>query len=668
MELDWHTPQVNKHRVWQSYVDSYNNHAFGILQENCQNSFDAYVAGTQPKNMKVVVKYDADNRVLSHRDFGTTGMTHCNNCEWGIREKKIECTNSECAWGSFHNMGYSNKGAGELGSRGMGKALQLLAGSKTVVITTLQDGRYQASLWERTSGDWKWRLDPNSAKRLSSPGTEIITSGVIGTVHEQFLDRDSIISELQERWFRLLAQGATIEYLLIKGGIKIQTVVKKPTMPELDLSQGKEKSQRLDSNVVITYRGKKMGDIRNLHLYLSKRRFYEGDSRRGIAIVKNGKQTITRFTDFPEEIPEQIRSRLFGYCDAICTESEPFLKDAENAQHTGYQLSHPTWKAVRKELREIVKQFTQPFIRAGGEVITQAEQEEATEILAVLNEALSDIPDFNLFGKETVGKKRKVNTTPKNYIYLSRIEFEKKEYKRGDNVLIEAIVKNPTPKETMVWADFEHFDPTPMVVEYGKDATVISAGTPEEPGTASIQWTMTLDPSSAPGIHFIQASLKDRNSESLLDDENVPIKGRRNVYCEFVPKKITRSRSGAGEPKDGSGTAGGEGNFGFAGMQFFKKSDLRDEFEAYIDMSQAVAFVNIKGRRLEYAKLGAKTKKVYWPVVAEVVGEKLLELKATMDAEEKETWTAEELKNEITELQETKAKLVRRVIQLLGEM
>lgn len=667
MEVEWHTPQVNKHQVWKSYVDSYHNHTFGLLQENCQNSFDAYAAGIQPKDMKVVIKYDTDNRILSHRDFGTTGMTHCNDCDWGIRNRRVECTNVECAWGCYHNMGYSSKGSTALGSRGMGKALQLLAGSHTIVVTTLQDGRYQASRWERTSGDWRWRIDLDSAKRLSSPGTEITTSGIIDNVNDQFLDKNAIISELQERWFRLLSQGSVIEYILVKRGQKFRTVVRKPTLPELDESQGTDNSQRFDPKVVVTYHGKRLGELRNLHLYLAKRKFSEGDNRRGIAIVKNGKQTITRFNEFPEEIPEQIRTRLFGFCDAICTETEPFLKEAENAQHTGYQWSHTTWKTVRKELRDIVKQFVQPFLRAGGDVITAAEQEEASEILTVLNEALADVPGFNLFGKELVGPKRKVLTNTKNFLYLSRIDFENRQYSRGEQVLIYAVIKNPTSNETMVWANFEHFDPTPIVVEYSEQATVVPGGTPEDPGTADIQWTLTFDLAQAPGVHWVQVSLKDHNSEAFLDDEGGPIKGRRSIYCEFEPNKVTRRRSGGGETKNGTGTAGGEGNFGFAGMQFFKKSDLKDDVEAYIDMSQAIAFVNYRGRRFEFARSGAKTKRIYWPVVAEVVGEKLLELKANMDSEEKETWSAEELNSKITELEETKARLVRRVIQLLGD-
>ncbi len=96
-------------------MDSYGNHAFGILQEDGQNSFDAYPPGIQPRDMKVVIKYDAGERIFRHRDFDTPGMPHCPECDWGIRTDSMECTNLECPWGCFHNMGYSGKGGMALG-------------------------------------------------------------------------------------------------------------------------------------------------------------------------------------------------------------------------------------------------------------------------------------------------------------------------------------------------------------------------------------------------------------------------------------------------------------------------------------------------------------------------------------------------------------------------
>jgi hypothetical protein len=660
---EWHTPQVNKDKVWRGYVDSYDNHAFGILQEDGQNSFDAYSPDTPAKDMKMIVKYDSDKRILYHRDFEASGMGHCRECGWGIKADKIECTNLECKWGCFHNMGYSGKGGTALGSRGMGKALHLLAGHRMVVRTTMPDGRHKASVWEKLKGDWQWRYAPEFNERLSSSGTELISYDVVDAVHEELLQPDYVAGELQERWFRLLTDGATIEYVLVKDGKKKRTSVKAPKVPKLDMSQGEDRAHVVRSRVVVKRHGKRLGELRNLNLFLAKRPFEEDDRTRGIAIVKNGKQTITRFRYFPGEIPEQIRNRIFGYCDAICTKENRFLQDAENATHTGYQWSHPTYKAVRRELRELVKEFVQPFLRAGGERVTEKEQEEAAEILEVLNKALEEVPEFGLFGKKGVSPARELEVTPKSHIYLSRVEIDSRMFTRGETIPVVAVVKNPTSQETMVVTTFEHFDPTPVVVEDHEDGVIVTAGTPENPGTNSIEGSVTFEQNQAPGIHWVQVSLHDVKREALIDEEGNPIRMRRQMYCELEPRRITRRRrTGTGRRKKGEGTGGGEGAFGFAAIQWFKKPELRDSLEAYIDMSQAVAFVNRRGRRLEYAQSTSRKKAGYWPIAIDVIGEKLVEWKARMDSGEKEDWQAEEVQNMIIHLGELKARLIRNVV------
>ena len=665
----WHTPRVNRHHVWRAYVDSYSNHAFGILQEDGQNSFDAYPPGTDPKSMKVVVKYDADSRTLTHRDYGSLGMPHCRDCEWGIRAGGLECESTDCAWGCYHNMGYTNKGGESLGARGMGKSLQLLAGTETQVTTTLPDGRHQTSVWERESAqkDWHWRPAPERDRELSSSGTEVVTKNVVDAVHSQLSDNGAVVAELQERWFRLIEDGATVEFLLVKEGKTQRTVVRVPARPPLDDSQGADKAEQTRQTVVVTYQGKRLGELRNLHLFLAKAPFKEGDRRWGIAICKNGKQTVTRFTDLPEEIPENVRRRVFGFADAICTSDEPFLKDAENSQHTGYQWSHPTYKAARRELRDIVKDFVQPFLRAGGERVTESEQQEGREILEVFNQALAEVPEFGFFGREGIAKKRKVVVESKDYLYLSRLQFENRSYKKGERALVEAVIKNPTPKSIAVKAVFEHFDPTPVVVERAEESVLVKPGTPDGPSTAIASWRVAFDKSQASGIHWVQVALVDPGDAPFTNKEGDPIRERRHIYCEFEPKKIERSRSGTGPLKDGEGPGGGEGGYGLSGIQVFRRGDMRDSMEASVDMSQAMAFVNYSGRRLEFSRAGSKSKKSSWPLIGELIAEKMLELKASLDAGEKEVWNAEELKNKVVELESSKAKLVRKMVEILAK-
>ena len=95
MNDKWNSPQVNKQGVMTSYKDEYDDHAQGILQEDSQNGFDAYVPGTQIKDMKIEFKYDLKQRILYYRDFGTNGMTHCSECDWGIKPDGTPCTNEE---------------------------------------------------------------------------------------------------------------------------------------------------------------------------------------------------------------------------------------------------------------------------------------------------------------------------------------------------------------------------------------------------------------------------------------------------------------------------------------------------------------------------------------------------------------------------------------------
>ena len=662
----WHTPQVHKDRVWRGYVDSYDDHAFGILQENAQNSFDAYPPGTPGREMKIIVKYDADNRILTHRDFKTLGMGHCRECSWGLKSESIECTAIDCPWGCFHNMGFSGKAGTDLGSRGMGKCLQLLAGKKTLVRTRLPDGSHQASEWQMIAGDWHWRYSPENDEALSSPGVELRTLEIIDRVHNTLIQMDKVVEELQARWFRLLAQGAVIEYILILNGKQHRALVGPLKFPPLDDSRGKEKAHLIKDTVVVKFQGKRLGELRNFNICLSKTPFSEDDPIWGIAIVKNGKQTIARFKDFPEEIPENLRKRIFGFTDAICTSEEPFLREAETATHTGYQYSHPVYKATRAQIRSIVKVFVEPFISSGGERVTEKEHEEAQEILDVLNKALQEVPGFGLFGREEDTARKKIETAPKDYIYLSRLDFDNRSYRRGENAIVEAVIKNPTDKETLIMASFEHFDPTPVVVGTFEDGAIVPAGTQDAPGTASIVAQISFDDNQAPGIHWIQVTLQDRSKKPLVDDEGNLIRMRRHIYCEFEPKKISRTRSGTGETEEGKGKGGGEGSFGFAAIQWFKKAVLADTVEAYLDMSQAVAFVNRKGKRLEFYRSMSKTKQGSWPAVIEIIAEKILEKKAEMDAGEKEQWQAEELKNEIIQLEQMKAKLIRAVVGLLA--
>jgi hypothetical protein len=449
------------------------------------------------------------------------------------------------------------------------------------------------------------------------------------------------------------SRGAIIEYILIKGGQTRRRLVSEPKWPDVDASQGTEKAKLTLSKVVITHQGERLGELRNFNLFLAGTAFDEDDKRWGVAIVKNGKQTIMRFTEFPSEIPEQVRRKIYGWCDAICTEDEPFLRVAENATHTGYRSDNITYKAVKRQIREISRRFSEPFIRAGGERVTEREVAEADDLLAVLNDALKEIPDFQLFVREGPPPPP-LPLTQRTHVYLSRIDFERRSYERGGAVPIKAIVKNPLPREIAVRVVFEHYDPTPVVVGSQEEVVILPPGTPDEPSTREAEWRCPLDTSLAPGLHWMQVSLRNLEKQPFVDSDGNPIKNRHMLYVEEEPPEIERKRTGHKEKENGTG--------GFRRFRWYKKAELAETYEAYIDVTQATVFVNLKGRRLANSIANSKNRKGYWPVVAELVGEQIVEQRLEAKLSEKDDWKADDVRKLVESLESNRAKLVRLMI------
>lgn len=663
--MKWNSPQVNRKGVMKAYVDEYSNHAYGILQEDTQNGFDAYPEGTLPKEMKIQFKYDADKMILYYRDFRTNGMAHCSECEWGTRSDDTPCTNDGCGWGCYHNLAYSGKSGHSLGSRGMGKSLRIESGEKTIVNTTLSDGRSMASIWQIVEGDWKWGLSPEDTKNLSQPGTEIITYGIKENVHNELVQHKKVVQQLQEKWFRLIDQGAEIQYILIKNSKMRRIVVPKMKYPPVEKSE-KEKPTRMKKNrIVVKSYGKRVGELRNFEIYYAKEPFDDEDPRHGIAIVKNGKQTITRYNQFPTDIPEDIRRRIFGHVDADC-QKEPFLNEAENSTHTGYRLTDSTWKAVRTQLNRIIKEFAQPFIKAGGERVTAKEQREAQEILVIINKALSEIPELQIFGLRGEGPSGSVESKPKSHPYISRLEPNNKRFNWGDTINVRVVVKNPLGKEIVTRIEFNFFDPTPVVIRDGSSSLLLLKGAPENPYTSEEKWAINVDDSMVPGIHWIQVELKDKDKNPILNDKGKPEKVRASVYIEQDPATIhRRPRRGTGMKERPGDIRGDTGEGGLANLQFFKRSDNPD-LEAYIEMARAAAFVNRYGRRYRFLLKGSNKKATPWLAVGEVIAEKLIERKSEFDIEEgEETWSAEDVKSKLKEIEDMKIKFLKAFMEAI---
>jgi hypothetical protein len=150
-------------------------------------------------------------------------------------------------------------------------------------------------------------------------------------------------------------------------------------------------------------------------------------------------------------------------------------------------------------------------------------------------------------------------------------------------------------------------------------------------------------------------ALQTVDGKPLTDKEGSPIQLGHWLYVEVEPPVITKS-------------GGGEGaSSGFNNYQWFKRPDLADSYEAWIDPTQMAAFVNRKGRRLEYFATSAKSKRAYWPVVAELVGEKIVEHLLEREMTTKDTWKTDEVRKVVGDLEKARTKLVREMVRLVAK-
>ncbi|MFQ5910117.1 MAG: hypothetical protein ACE5IJ_05270 [Thermoplasmata archaeon] len=197
----------------ESYKDDYPDHAQGILQEAIQNSVDARLGDFG--DVVIVIEYDPSARILRIRDYGTTGMSHCDQCEWGIRSDNLEdCHEKDCKWGNFHYLGGLAKDVQQLGYRGQGKSLAVVAGDSLTVRTKVVHPREHismASRWEREGDECYWELVPEEAMGpRDKPGTELIITGVKKEVHESLMDFGSLKADIQRIWFPAIQKGVRI--------------------------------------------------------------------------------------------------------------------------------------------------------------------------------------------------------------------------------------------------------------------------------------------------------------------------------------------------------------------------------------------------------------------------------------------------------------------------
>lgn len=610
VEDEWILPDISREGVLKSYSEEYENQGAGLIQELGQNSFDAYPLNTDPSNMKIIIQYNADERVLSWRDFNSTGMSHCNDCDWGIdKTTGNPCKNRNCDWSMYHNIARSGKSGLKLGSRGLGKSLPLQSGKELNILTKTIDNKAMASIWKRIEilkdeEEYHWKLDKTlSPDQWNQSGTEVRIINTFDKIHSYFLDVNQVIIDIQNRWRNMIDKGAHITFMLINNGKKVRRVIK-PFKEIVTMESLKDTTNPLKiPSEYVKLGGKIIGEMRNIQFGLSKDPFDEDDPRFGIALVKNGIQTIDIIKDVQNwrKIPDELRYRIYGSIDIICTQERPFLNEAEKATHTGYR-NHPYFTQVKRQINDRLKRFIEPYIidgktKKGIQPITRIEKADAEDIKEIWNVILSDIPELNNFW-EGGGKGDQPLPPPENkdFPYVSRIEFENKKWKIGDSVPLKAIIKNPMQKEITLNVQWELRDTAPVTIQEQKDPILLRGGKLDNPYTFEVNWRVNINNSMIPGMYGIRVSLLDSFDNSYKDSNgNIypQTKMTRVLYIEEEPivikrKPRTRGGKGKGRPKEI-----------IKKVVPFRDPDDPD-YECSFEKGIMLMRINLEGRRYKY--------------------------------------------------------------------
>src|SRR2546427_639330 len=257
--------------------------------------------------------------------------------------------------------------------------------------------------------------------------------------------------------------------------------------------------KRLDQMVS---KGKEsLGILRNLNLYFSDKDV--PDDLRGLAINVGG-QTIVRY--HPPLMGHSL-SRFFGYCSA------DFLREAENPNHSGFQTSHPAWKATREVLELKIKEFIEPLVRSDTR-IDPRHKDTANRALDELNETLKQFPDLDPHGTGGSGpappQPVKPPVIPTN-VYIVSLTSDKQKYLKGDSVKLEMRLKNPTKINKSGYVEtLTVRDPTNQEI-FSTSASANYQADAE--ATRSYQFGISQE--AQKGIYYAVAIITDHNKERI---------------------------------------------------------------------------------------------------------------------------------------------------------
>ena len=540
----------------ESYKDDYESHAKGIFQESIQNSIDA--KKSDYKDVKIIIRYDPKNRILSIRDYGTTGMPHCKKCFWGRISGAEDCHDDHCSWGNFHYLGGLGKPLNSLGSRGQGKSLLIVAGTETIVRTKIASPKSfhktdtMASHWTRSGNDWTWVLSEDYLMKSDEPeGSEIIIRGVIDPVHDELLDAERIIQDISKTWCAAIKKGVQIRFGYIDKDLQ---KIGMPHFPVPATDSGKPIVKKI-SKIPVTYNKKKIGELTNVAFFLAEEPLPR--ELRGIALIKKGTQVIERDTDFGRKISTELQDRIYGWASYDCNFEGRFLCACEKPGHRGF-TPHPHYKKVQDLLQQNVEDFIIPYEKRKFKPrLTEKDRKRAQINLDVLQRAFAEVPDFNPWsGTDEITRKRNKKESPE-HPFISDIKLDKEFYNYEDKAHIEIIILNPTKEyQKYLQLTIEALDKGLSRLnawEY-HDIPIIDPAVADKKGRIVYTLDIPIIDDFGIGKNYIRCILQNqppRQKGSDSSTESIELeRALHSIWIEIEPEIISRSPPKGGNKGD----------------------------------------------------------------------------------------------------------------------
>jgi len=652
-------------RLMEAYIDDYpTTHSLGIIREAIQNSIDARQNPTDFKHVSITINYDHERRILKIRDYGTTGMSHCDKCYWGIRiDNSDDCHEHECKWGNFHYLGGLAKDTHQLGIRGQGKSLAIIAGDKFIVRTKINENDTSSSMaseWSQAGDDWYWEPIPDLAmKESESIGTELIIENVKDEIHEQLLDLNSIKDDISLTWFPAIQKGVKIRFKY-KG--KKYVKIGPPHFKSPQIGSSGKRIIRRRKSIPITVQRKTIGYLLDLNLYFSEEPV--PDNIKGIAVIKHGTQVIERISSWGRKINPELQDRLFGWVTYFCTEDMPFLQLCEKPGHGGFK-THIYYRKVNERLQEIIEDFLSPYQKELIKPkITAKDRKRAAQNLKIIQKALEDVPQFNPWsGEGFTPQPRQPKPTP-IHPYISSISLDKKYYNYGEEALLCVNIQNPTVEyqpyvrliiETLDegMCQIESWDYLPSSLPMLNPINDVTEG--------KISKELSIDISDEFGIgrNWIKCELLNHNHKNSISGKNNnpdALFDRKflALWIEEEPTKRKKAKSGGGNTGEGgkSGTLG-------------KLQPISDgpfdpiENETMPFWAQAEIWVYTKGVRIQnvYESNPRASDSILYELIAETIANRMTRL--TIEDDLRESFDKNQLIDIFGEIEQLRQQFLR---------